>query len=78
MPGSILSSSFSDVKATPLHCQVPLSPLIIRPGTWVNLALHMPSLTAAFFKAGTQNIAITRHVIGCHLTQGMRIQNASR
>ena len=46
----MLSSSFSDVKATPLHCQVPLSPLIIRPGSWVNLALHMPSLTAAFFK----------------------------
>ena len=45
------SSSFSDVKATPLHCQVPLPASLIVPGQWVNLSLHMPALAAALFSA---------------------------
>ena len=43
-----LSSSFSEVKCTPLHCQVPLSN--IRRDVWLNLALPLAELTASYFK----------------------------
>ena len=50
----LFSSSFSDVKATTLHCQVPLPPTLVVEGQWVNLVLHMPALVAALFSSVQQ------------------------
>ena len=41
------SSSFSDIKATPLHCQIPLISLVR--GKWLNLALNVADFFSANF-----------------------------
>ena len=45
----ILSTSFTDVKSTPLHAQVPLPNALVPYDRWVNLALDLPSLTRALW-----------------------------
>ncbi|KAH7332473.1 hypothetical protein KP509_20G089200 [Ceratopteris richardii] len=42
------STSFSELKANPLHCQIPLS-MIMR-NTWISLALDVPDLFQSCFK----------------------------
>lgn len=44
----IFSSAFSEVKATPLHCQVPLT--AVRRGMWLNLVLNVADIVAANFR----------------------------
>eukprot|EP00198_Chlamydomonas_reinhardtii_P002011 XP_001691347.1 predicted protein [Chlamydomonas reinhardtii] len=46
----ILSSSFSELKSTPLHCQVPLSS--VPRDAWLNLVLPLADLAAAVFRPG--------------------------
>ncbi|KAG2436077.1 hypothetical protein HYH02_011588 [Chlamydomonas schloesseri] len=46
----ILSSSFSELKSTPLHCQVPLSS--VPRDSWLNLVLPLADLAAAVFRPG--------------------------
>lgn len=47
----ILSSSVSEAKITPFHCQLPVQGL--RPNTWANLTVAMAELTATFFRGFT-------------------------
>ncbi|KAI5067288.1 hypothetical protein GOP47_0017816 [Adiantum capillus-veneris] len=42
------STSFSELKANPLHCQIPLS-MIMR-NTWITLALNVPDLFQSCFR----------------------------
>ena len=44
----VFSKAFSEVKETPLHCQLPLSS--IPENTWTNLALDLPSLVRSHFR----------------------------
>ncbi|KAK9806821.1 hypothetical protein WJX72_003835 [[Myrmecia] bisecta] len=43
-----LSTAFTEIKITPLHCQIPLT--LVQRGAWVNLAVHVADLVAAAFK----------------------------
>uniref|UniRef100_A0A7S0KRI9 CFA20 domain-containing protein n=1 Tax=Micromonas pusilla TaxID=38833 RepID=A0A7S0KRI9_MICPS len=45
----ILSTSFCDVKSTPLHAQVPLPDALVPRDRWTNLALDLPALTATLW-----------------------------
>ncbi|MCO5547521.1 hypothetical protein L7F22_000971 [Adiantum nelumboides] len=42
------STSFSELKSNPLHCQIPLS-MIMR-NTWINLSLNVPDLFQSCFR----------------------------
>ena len=45
----ILSTSFCDVKSTPLHARVPLPDALVPCDRWTNLALDLPALTASLW-----------------------------
>lgn len=45
----IVSTSFCDVKSTPLHAQVPLPDALVPRDRWTNLALDLPALTATLW-----------------------------
>ncbi|GFR48952.1 hypothetical protein Agub_g10966 [Astrephomene gubernaculifera] len=45
----ILSASFSELKCTPLHCQVPFTSL--PRDVWLNLVLPLPELAVALFRS---------------------------
>ena len=47
----ILSSSFNDIKMTPLHCQLPIQQL--PRGLWMNIALDMSVLVPRLFQGQT-------------------------
>ncbi|GIL53022.1 hypothetical protein Vafri_8735, partial [Volvox africanus] len=51
----ILSSSFSELKCTPLHCQVPFTCLPRE--SWLNLVLPIAELAAVLFKGGAGGAA---------------------
>ena len=45
------SSAFTELKTTPLHCQIPLT--LVKHGLWLNLAIHVADLVAACFRGAT-------------------------
>ena len=45
----ILSTSFCDIKSTPLHARVPLPDALVPCDRWTNLALDLPALTASLW-----------------------------
>ena len=47
----LLSTSFTDVKTSPLHCQVPLPTPLVPTARWLNLVLDLPGLVHALFNA---------------------------
>jgi hypothetical protein len=47
----LLSTSFTDVKTSPLHCQVPLPTPLVPTARWLNLVLDLPALVHALFNA---------------------------
>lgn len=60
----LLSSSFADIKATPLHCQVPILPLV-RDG-WLNLVMALGEMVPLLFKV-ERGILSAPRCVGCHL-----------
>ena len=57
----ILSSSFSDVKVTPLHCQLPIQQL--PRGLWLNVALDLSTLVPHLFP-GQSSKTISQLILG--------------
>ncbi|KAK3260743.1 hypothetical protein CYMTET_30317 [Cymbomonas tetramitiformis] len=47
----VFSTAFTDVKRTPLHCQIPLA--TVRHGVWLNLAFSMADLVMRYFSGQT-------------------------
>ncbi|BBM98769.1 hypothetical protein MPTK1_1g16110 [Marchantia polymorpha subsp. ruderalis] len=56
------STSFSDIKATPLHCQIPIS-MVIR-NKWLSLAFHVADLFNSCFRGGVSFRSIDIIVLG--------------
>ena len=57
----ILSSSFSEVKVTPLHCQLPIQQL--PRGLWLNVALDLSMLVPSLF-SGQSSKTISQLILG--------------
>ena len=68
----IMSTSFVEVKPSPLHCQVPLPPSALPPERWTALAVHVPSMARALFSdnnasQGAAGFRAVEHVgVGAH------------
>ena len=68
----VMSTSFVEVKPSPLHCQVPLPPSALPPERWTALAVHVPSMARALFSdnnasQGTAGFRAVEHVgVGAH------------
>ena len=56
----VFSSSFSEVRPTPLHCQVPLRDL--PRDEWVTLLLPLVELVPVCFSSGSAGVQVDR----CH------------
>ena len=71
----ILSSSFTEVKTTPLHCQMPMGAQI-RKGTWMNLVIDVAGLVAAGF--GEQMATVDLLEVGgcCKLRRVFTVKEA--
>lgn len=68
----VMSTSFVEVKPSPLHCQVPLPPSALPPERWTALAVHVPSMARALFSdnnasQGAAGFRAVEHVgVGAH------------
>mmetsp|Transcript_27420 Transcript_27420/g.89748 ORF Transcript_27420/g.89748 Transcript_27420/m.89748 type:complete len:1115 (+) Transcript_27420:85-3429(+) len=68
------STSFSEIKRTPLHCQIPLG--MLPRGVWLNLAVHVADLVACNFQQSFRSLELIALGAVCKLRKIFTVKQA--